>query len=194
MRIGIFGGTFDPIHNAHLLLAETAQREYRLDLVIFVPCHQQPLKDDRPMASDGNRLRMLELALENRDDWRISDLEIRRGGTSYTFDTLIEIRRSMGEEHEYFLLIGGDSGREFDQWYRAEEIAEMAQVVVAPRDGFSLDECPERFRERFQIVHMPRSDISATQVRSRLTRDEDIEGLVPEKVRDYIERRRLYRG
>lgn len=192
MRIGLYGGSFDPIHNAHLLLAETARECYELDRVLFIPCHDQPLKNEITRARDEDRLEMIALAIKGNPHFEVCDTEIRRGGVSYTMDTVEILKRELGHGHEYFLLLGGDSALEFNKWKRYEELIREVTLLVAPRGKFSPDDYAAEIREYIQPVIMPRMDISASDIRERVGQWGSIRYLVPDLVREYIEEEGLY--
>ena len=202
MRIGIFGGSFDPVHWGHLTLAESCREQARIDHVWFVPAAHQPFKPDGPFATDAQRVDMLKLALADRPDCDISTIEIDRGGMSYTVDTLLTISSSQPDA-ELFLLMGADSLVDFPYWRRPAEICRVATPLVANRGGEpppNFDHLaevvsPERFAEiQAQQVRMPAMQHSSSDIRRLIATDGDWENLVPEAVASYIRDHQLYRS
>jgi len=201
-RAGIFGGSFDPIHTAHLELAQCALDQRRLDGVIFVPARVPPHKVGRPLAPAGDRLRMIELAVRDRPAFRVSTVELDRDGPSYTLLTVRELRRELGATAELFLLLGADSVRDLPTWWRADELVREAAVVPFGRPGCRLQEDLARLAERFgaewaqavakRTVEAPLMDVSSTAIRERVGSGRSIEGLVPEAVARYIASHGLY--
>lgn len=200
MRIGIFGGSFDPVHCGHLVLAESCRTQANLDRVWFVPASHQPFKPDGPFATNVDRLEMLKLALDGREDYEISTLEIDRGGMSYTIDTLLTVK-SMMSEAQIFLLMGADSLRDFPYWRRPADICRAATPLVVNRAGepapnfehlkgiVSTDRLAEIERQQ---VEMPPVDISSSEIRRLIAKHGNWQELVPEKVREYIRDHQLY--
>ena len=201
-RAGIFGGSFDPIHAAHLELAQCALDQGGLDGVIFVPARVPPHKVGRPLAPAGDRLRMIELAVRDQAAFRVSTVELDRDGPSYTLLTVRELRREMGPTAELFLLLGADSVRDLPTWWRADELVREAAVVPFGRPGCCLQEDLARLAERFgaewaegvakRTVEAPLRDVSSTAIRERVGSGQSIEGLVPEAVARYIGSHGLY--
>ena len=198
MKLGVFGGTFNPVHNGHLALAEAALRAFGLDRVLFVPGHVTPFKQDRPSAPDADRLAMLRLALQNRPRMDISTVELDRGGVSYTVDTL-ETLRATHPGDELWLLLGLDSLLFFGHWYRARDILNLATVATLLRPGSSLPDGPlagfddaQSERLRAHVANGDCPDISSTEVRRRIAAGEPVFDLVPAPVADYIRAHRLY--
>ncbi len=203
-RIGIFGGSFNPIHTAHLILAERAVAERALDKALFIPALQPPHKPARPVAPADHRMRMVELAVEGNPAFEASRIELDRQGPSYTLTTVRELRRTLGQDAELFLVLGGDSVHDIATWWRAEELVREADVIAFERPGYSLDsdlvELAHRFGEHWASkvralkVHAPLIGISATEIRERVRDGRSIRYLVPEPVREYILAHKLYSG
>jgi nicotinate-nucleotide adenylyltransferase len=200
MRLGLFGGSFDPVHRGHLVLADSCARQAALDAVWFVPTARQPLKPSGPQASDAERLAMLRLALTDRPRFEVSALEIERGGASYTVDTLTEIHAQLPEAELYFLM-GADSLADFLQWRRPEEICSLATPLVVRRAGspapnldiFSKLVSAERLDAiRRSQVEMPTVPISSSQIRQLIAVGGDWKDLLPATVAEYIREKRLY--
>lgn len=183
-RLGIFGGTFDPVHVGHLAIARAALDAVPLDRVIFVPAVRSPLKDRGPFASPEDRLVMLREATVDEPRFEVSPVEIDRGVPSYTVDTL-EALRTRGE---LFLILGADAVNDFPRWHRPERIAELAVIVFAARPGVP-DPTPG---ERVHPFDAPRLDISSRELRARAARGRSLRYLVPDPVWRHIEARKLY--
>lgn len=200
MRIGIFGGSFDPVHCGHLVLAESCRQQAELDRVWFVPAAHQPFKPDGPFATNTDRLEMLKLALEGQERFEISTLEIDRGGMSYTIDTLLTVT-SMVPDAQIFLLMGADSLRDFPYWRRPADICRAATPLVVNRSGEPAPNfehlenivSAERLAEiERQQVEMPPVDISSSEIRRLIANHGNWQEMVPEKVAQYIRDHRLY--
>jgi nicotinate-nucleotide adenylyltransferase len=201
MRIGVFGGSFDPVHYAHLRLAACCHKQQRLDRVWFVPAASAPQKQDREQTPGTVRAEMLDLAISDQDGFEVCRLELERGGVSYTAETLLEIQRRTPQA-ELFLLLGSDSLEDLPNWRQPAEICRLATPVVVRRAGCAeLDFqplgrflSPERVEEiRQSQVTMEECDISSTRIRTRVAQGESIASLVPSPVADYIEQHGLYK-
>jgi nicotinate-nucleotide adenylyltransferase len=212
MRIGILGGTFNPIHFGHLHIAEEVQKSCILDQVWFLPSCRPPhkqLADEVPFA---DRLAMVAAALKDHPQFRVDDLEGRRGGTSYSVETLQQLRKQY-PEHEFFFIMGFDSFQEISTWKNYPRLFELVHLVVTARPGFSgrLEQfLPVAIADRFcydadseklrydagfsliSVAHTCR-DVSSTEIRRRLAAGIPVAGLVPTAVIDYIKARGLYR-
>ena len=187
MRLGIFGGSFDPIHIGHLIAAEAAADALPLDRVHFVPAHKQPFKTGSHFASSQDRAAMLRTAVAGNARFGLDLREIKRGGVSYTTHTLRDLRHELPSD-ELFLLIGADAARELGKWHEAEDLASLAEVVVLSRPGQQVSDCdvPCRF------VEVPAIGVSASLVREAVRRGTSIRYLVPSAVAEYIESHSLY--
>ena len=190
MRIGVYGGTFDPPHVGHLLLACDALESLRLERVTFVPSSTQPLKADSPaLASPPDRLEMVRLATAGDERYTVEGAEIEREGLSYTVDTLeLLSRRSSGAE--LFLLMGEDSLATFERWRSPERIRELATIGVMSRGKGAVNGAR---RDGVLDVSTRRIDVSSTEIRARVHSGKSIRGFVPEAVEEFIRSRRLYR-
>jgi nicotinate-nucleotide adenylyltransferase len=185
MRLGIFGGTFDPVHVGHLAIANAALESLPLDRVLFVLARRSPLKERAPIATETDRLRMLELAIAGEPRFAVSRAELDRDGPSYTVETLE--RLSGGDD--LFLILGSDAIADFPHWKDPERIAKLATLVVAERPG-----APERVGDTPVIpFDAPRLDISSRELRARAARGLSLRYLVPEPAWEHLEARRLYR-
>ena len=199
-RIGIFGGSFNPVHCGHLILAQDALEHMGLARVVFVPAAQPPHKPAVPLAPPGDRLEMLRLAVAGDPRFEVSDEEIRQGGISYTVDTLRRFRANHPDAAPYF-IIGGDSLRELHTWREIETILTLAEIVTIARPGVDLgrldaatlrlpDPWPARLAANCVMGHLV--EISSTDIRGRVARGRSIRYLVPDAVERYIQRMNLY--
>jgi nicotinate-nucleotide adenylyltransferase len=189
-RIGVFGGTFDPMHNAHLEIARAALDAVDLDEVLFVVAARPPHKGDATVASAQERLAMVGAALEGEPRMRACDIELRRDGPSYTADTL----RALEAEYpgaELYLIIGLDSLVDMPKWREPEEILARAKLLVAPRTGEHW-RIPEGLEGKYAMLPFEKIDLSSTEVRERLDDDRDITELVPPTVAAHIQREGTY--
>lgn len=189
MRIGLFGGSFNPIHYGHIRLARQLLALAALDEVWFVVSPQNPLKQQTDLLDDDLRLQMVEMALQREKGLRASDIEFRLPRPSYTWNTLQTLR----QEHpgdEFTLLIGGDNWERFPLWYRADDIVRDYNIVVYPRTGSDIDE--RQLPPTVHIVRTRRINISSTMVRQRIALGQTLSRLVPKAVADFIEKKRLY--
>lgn len=196
MRIGIFGGAFDPIHNGHLLLAEQCREQCQLDEVWLVPTKIPPHKEAGSLSPDGDRVEMLRLAIAGRPEFVVSKIELDRDEVSWTVDTLRQIREQRPDD-DLFLLIGADSLRDFPTWREPEAISDLATIVAVNRGKQSLEELTAdvdpKLAARVQLVTMPGISISATDLRRRVSEGKSIRYLVPRAVEQYIAGHNLYR-
>jgi nicotinate-nucleotide adenylyltransferase len=186
---GVFGGSFDPVHVGHLTVAVAAGRALGAGAVHLVPASVQPFKAEREPAPAADRLAMLRLAAAGEDLLVVDDRELRRGGVSYTVDTLREMRAEYGADR-LCLMIGADAALELPQWRDVPEITRLARIVVLTRPGVTAP----RHRLIDRVLEVPAVDASATDIRDRVARGEPIRGLVPDPVADYIASHGLYRA
>ena len=187
-RIGILGGSFDPIHFGHLLMGQSAAETLKLDVVFFVPAFCSPFKRGQDMPDSAKRLTMVKAAIKGNDLFKIYDGELKRGGVSYTFETLTEIKAKYPEAILY-LLMGADSLRQFHRWKNPQGILNLAKLVVLNRPGFDKN-YPKRWP--YLKVNMPAVDISSSDIRGRLKSKKSIWYLTLKSVIQYINRYRLY--
>lgn len=192
-RIGVFGGTFDPPHVGHLIVAQDVVERLELDRLLLVPAAEPPHKPERAPASGEVRARMLEAALADHPVLHVSRIELERGGVSYTVDTLRSLRERWPED-ELFLLIGADQLRSFSTWRHPEDVVRLARLVVMARGGLVPPTAGEAAGVDFQTAPVTRIDISSTEIRARLREGRSIRYRVPEAVRRIIEDEKLYRG
>jgi len=181
--IGILGGTFDPVHNAHLAMARAALDHLGLDHVLFIPTGTPRYRP--PSATPGkDRATMLRLAIQDEPRFAVDERELRAGATGYTVDTLRALRSELGDA-ELYLLMGADQYEKLGTWHRPDEVKRLARIAVFGRPGIQLKEKPD-------LIPMNPMPISASEIRSRAQRGEGLDGLVPPAVANYIERHRLY--
>jgi len=186
-RIGLFGGSFDPFHLGHFLVARTSVELFRLQKVVFLPCSRSPLKKGRPVAGDQTRLNMLREGLRGQSWAQVSDWEIRRGGVSYTIDT-VHAWQGNNPKSSLYWIMGSDQWLQLPSWKEPQELARSLRFLVFPR--------PERPRNRrgFRMREIPfRIDLSATEVRERIRKKLPIQGLVLPAVEGLIRRKGWYR-
>lgn len=202
MRVGIFGGSFDPVHLAHLLLAESCLEGARLDQVLFMPCATQPHKTDRVLADAKHRQAMLELAIGGHPQFAISTLELDRGGVSFTVETLRALTAARPDDTFYFLM-GGDSLADFPKWREPEEICRLAIPLVVRRtgspepawDSFAPWVTAQRLAEIQKLqIFMPIIELSSTEIRQRVRDKRTIRYRLPRSVEMYIRQQQLYTG
>ena len=189
MKLGIFGGSFDPVHLGHLLVAQAAIEELGLDRLFFIPAAQSPFKPENQPAPTPARLQLLRLALAGRTNCEIDEQEIRRGGVSYTIDTLRDYAKKYPGA-ELFYLIGADHAAKLDKWREPDELARLAEFVVIPRPGELVVEFPKPFRGRI-LKGFP-IEISSSQIRARVKAGLPVDHLVPPFVADAIRVAGLY--
>jgi nicotinate-nucleotide adenylyltransferase len=192
MRIGVFGGTFDPLHIGHLVAAQNAQYAARLDRVLFVVANVPWQKEhERAVTDAALRLAVVEEVVSAIPGFAASDLEIRRGGRSYTVDTMRELAAAHPDD-ELFLIVGSDAASQMATWERAEELPELARLVVVNRYGYPSPEVLAGFRDPI-FAEMPWLDISSTDLRERVRDRRPLQFLLPEEAIAAIERYGLYR-
>ncbi len=188
MNIGVLGGTFDPIHNGHLAVAEEVRAQLKLDEVLFVPAGQPWLKADSPILVAEHRVEMVRLAIADRAYCKVSTMEIDRGGLSYTVDTMGELRAKIGAGDELYFILGWGSLGELPQWKEPSRIIKLCRLVAVPRPGYprpdleSLEASIPGLSQRVILLDKPEIDISASEIRERVAQGLSINGLVPEAV------------
>lgn len=204
MKITLFGGTFDPIHLAHVQLAEAALRQLRADEVWFLISPQNPWKTDKLLSANHHRLRMAQIAVEGHDRLQASDYEFHLPKPSYTYQTLRHLRQDY-PEHEFTLLIGGDNWAKFDQWAETGEILSHHRIAVYPRPGCAIDmpsalshhdiatdASPSLHDARIAIINAPMMDISSTEIRHRIQNGHPTSDMLDVRVAEYITEHNLY--
>ena len=194
IKLGVMGGTFDPIHYGHLFVAEEARGAAGLDRVLFVPSGTPPHKQYAGMASAEARYDMVRLATDANPHFDVSRIETDRGGRSYTLDTLREIRALYPESQIYFIT-GDDAALDILNWHEPYEIVRMATLLTVGRPGYARDkifELPQEIRASIRMIDSPQLDISSTDIRRRVGAGRSIRYMVPEDVRRYIDDNGLY--
>lgn len=191
MNIGLFGGSFNPIHNGHVRLAKSLLQEAALDEVWFLVSPQNPFKQDQQLLDDDKRLQLVRLALKEEPQLMASDFEFHLPKPSYTWNTLQALEQKY-PERKFTLLIGGDNWEAFDKWYRYEDILKRYPIIVYPRKGSKVSGVKFQVSD-IQIVETPLINISSTQIRQRLQEGKSVRGLVNTEVAMVIEQEHLYR-
>lgn len=198
MRIGIFGGTFDPVHLAHLILAETCLEACRLDQVRFVPASSPPHKEPGGISPAKQRVTMLDFATAGIPEFVVDQREVKRGGVNFTCETLAEFKQEFPED-ELFFLMGSDSLQDLPTWKEPETIASLATIVAVNRGPVSQEQLqgwlanlPESVRNAVQLVNMPAVEIAASDLRQRVSRNQSLRFLTPRPVERYIMEQGLY--
>ncbi len=198
-RVGLMGGTFDPIHNAHLALAECAMQELSLHEVWFMPAGDPYFKHDRCVSAASDRASMTELAIRPYPGFRLSRIELERHGETYTSETLAELKKRYPEVHFYFIL-GSDSLYQLETWHDPETIMRLATLVAAEREypdrprsfSMQLEYLRTRYGADIAVLHFPETDLSSTEIRHLASENADLSSLVPKAVSDYIRKHQLY--
>ncbi len=198
MNIGVLGGTFDPIHNGHLVVAEETRTRLNLAEILFVSAGQPWLKTNRTISAAEHRVQMVRLAIADKPYFKLSTLEIERAGPSYTVDTIAELQARLGSKAEIFFILGWDSLAELPQWHEPSRLIKLCRLVAAPRVGCpapdlnSLELAIPGLSQRVILMDKPQIDISASAIRDRVTQGLSIRHLVPEPVDEYIRQHKLY--
>ena len=199
MKVGILGGTFDPVHLGHLIIAEEARYKLELAEVLFAPTGQPWLKANRSITPATDRLEMLRRALESNPYFRLSTVDLDRPGPTYSVDTIADLQKELEAETELYFIIGLDALAELPTWREPAKLADMCQIVGVTRPGrpnfdlSSLEPAIPQASHRIIILEVPQIDISSTEIRERVARGLPIRYQVPETVEQYIRERRLYR-
>ena len=197
-KIGIMGGTFDPVHNGHLLIAENAREQLSLDEIRFIPTGRSPHKQGKHITDGIHRLRMVELAIEDNADFVADDRELRSNDLSYSYLTLQRMQKEFPDDHLFFIM-GGDSLRDFKTWYHPEQICACATLVAAVRDDCDREHLETYAKELRQLygadvclIRTPNLSVASSDLRSRVAIGHTIRYQVPESVRSYISEHHLY--
>ncbi len=202
MRIGIYGGSFDPVHTGHLLVAETVRDQLKLDKVLWIPAFQSPLKPDGKPTDSKDRIEMLKLAIGGHPQFEIDTREIERGGLSYTVDTIRSLQADQ-PGHAWFLIMGADSLIDLERWKEPTELCRLTIPVVVARGGMQPPDFNHfaKFvpKERLAIIQdhritMPELEISSRDLRKRIAQGQSIRYQVPASVEAYIHSKQLYRS
>jgi nicotinate-nucleotide adenylyltransferase len=200
-RIGIFGGTFNPIHMGHLIIAEEVCQQHHLSKILFIPAYIPPHKYVNDLAEAHHRYQMIKAAINGKSKFEVSDLEIKREGKSYTIDTIQEILDCYGKDCEVFLIMGADSLNELELWKNIKKLSQLCHFVIVNRPGFKTvasarlveiigsNNISDMERLRVEIAPV---DISSTDIRKKLNEGLEIKGLVPDDVEAYLKEHGLY--
>ena len=198
-RVGIMGGTFNPIHLGHLIIAEAAYEAYNLDEVLFVPSGVSYMKDQSEILDAKKRVHMTGLAIEDNPHFALSTIEIDRDGNSYSYETL-ETLRKQNPNTEYFFLVGSDTLFALETWKHPEILLPSCTILVAVRDGVPMEKMQEhakyleeKFGGSIKLLTTPNIEISATDIRNRLSQNRNVKYFVPDAVLDFINKYDLYK-
>ncbi|MBN1123515.1 MAG: nicotinate (nicotinamide) nucleotide adenylyltransferase [Sedimentisphaerales bacterium] len=200
-RLALFGGSFDPIHIGHTIVAEYAMHSLAAEKVVFIPAKRSPHKHVFPVASDRHRMAMIQLAIRGKEQFEMSDCELKRGDPSYTLDTINEFNRAYGSKAELFWLVGADVIRDLDRWYHVEELMDRCTICVMVRAGYPRPDFSillgslkqERVKQLDNsVIETPMIDISSSEIRTRLAGGKEVNGLVCPSVLAYIRENSLY--
>lgn len=196
-RVGIFGGTFDPIHMGHLIVAETIMDEFHLDKVVFIPAAVPPHKLDKQISPAKHRYMMTMLATCSNPRFQVSDMEMHRQGPSYSRDTLAQLIEEHGRDTEFYFIVGADSVENLHTWNRIDELLTMCHFIGASRPGCmpDMEKIAQRFgplAEKIHCLETPELEISSTEIRHRVGQKRTIRYIVPETVEQYIYKEKLY--
>ena len=218
MRVGVLGGTFDPIHLGHVAAARAAQTALRLDRIVLVPSRIPPHRPGATPAAAQHRSAMANLVAADYPEWTVSEIELKRDGPSYTYDTLSELTRYGPDGSQFFFITGADAFAEIATWYRYPDVLNLANFVIVSRTGITLDSLRERlpdladrmtkpeYASPAAVGHRPSEktslilletatpDVSSTEVRRRVRAGQSIAGLVPPVVAEYVSEHHLYSG
>jgi len=200
-KIGVLGGTFDPIHLGHLIVAEDLRQKLGLGEVLFVPAGRPwlKLKEEKPISPAEHRLAMVRLAVASNPYFKVSTMEIDRPGLSYSIDTVLELKAKLGAKSEIYFIVGPDALAELPKWKDPARLVEICQVVGIGRPGHAqadlstLESSIPGVSQRIMLMNVPQIDISATEIRRQVAQGLSIRYLVPEAVEKYIQEHELYR-
>lgn len=197
-KIGLMGGTFNPIHYGHLLIAENAYEQFKLDEVIFMPTGNSPHKDERQILGAKERIDMIRLAIAGNPHFSYSDYEVRKEGISYTYLTLQEFHERHADADLYFIM-GADSLAYFGSWRNPEEISRLSTILAAVRDGLDMEELlpmrellRKKYGTKIGFISTPNFSVSSQIIRQRISGRHSVRYLVPDEVEDYVRRHDIY--
>ena len=193
-KIGLLGGTFDPVHNGHLIISEYLRDYLSLEEIWFIPARYHPLKDNENISAPEVRYQMLQMAISDNPSFKSMDIELKRESVSYTIDTLNDLADKYHHlVPEFYLLIGMDIINELHRWKAPREILEKSKVIAFGRPGFKANKAAREFLPYIQFIQVPLLEISSSLIRQRCQEGRSIRYLVPEEVRAYILEKKLYR-
>ncbi len=200
IRIGIMGGTFDPIHNGHLVLAEQIRTRFNLQKIYFIPVGNAPHKKNTTKSTKYDRYNMTKIAIESNEYFEISDIEIKKEEVSYTIDTIKEIKRQLNADDKLYFITGADAILLIDTWKDYKELFELVTFIGATRPGISVEELQDKINEvkkkhgvDIEITKVPALAISSTDIRKRVENGDSIKYLLPEEVEKYILENGIYK-
>ena len=193
MKTCIFGGTFDPPHIGHLLIAQTIIESENFERLIFVPANISPAKKGKIISSSKKRLDMLNMALTSNENFEISDFEINKGDVSYTINTIVEFANTLNlDKKDLYFLMGSDTLGEFHNWKDPKKIMSLCNIIVAIRPGFTPSDIPQWVLDEVHFANIPQFEISSTNIRARWRDGKTIRYMVPKEVWEYINKNGLY--
>lgn len=194
-KLGIMGGTFNPIHQGHLVAAEFIRDKFELDEVLFVASGKPPHKDRNGIASPEHRWMMTVLATDSNEHFSVSSLEIERVGESYTRDTIVQLKQIYPKNTECYFITGADAIAEISTWHKTEDLPQITKFIAVSRPGYKLDvrNIDSRFQKCTYLIEIPALSISSTEIRRRIKERKTIKYLLPERVEKYIYKNNLYR-
>ena len=193
MKVCLFGGTFDPPHLGHLIIAQTIFEAENFDQIVFIPAYQPPHKKGLKISPVDQRLEMLNIAIKENPNFVMSDLDIQRKGLSYSIETIMEYKKQNNiKSKDLFYLMGSDSLKQFKKWKEPKMIINESRVIVAIRPGFRPSDIPNWILAKIQFASIPRIEISSTTIRDRWAEDKTIRYMVTESVWQYINKNKLY--
>lgn len=196
MKIGLYGGAFNPVHNGHLALAEHFKNALELERLIFIPTHVPPHKSGDGLVSGEHRINMLSLALSGLDYCSVSDIEFRREGKSYTYDTVCELKKIYPDD-EFFLIVGADQYFDFQKWYRADDLLRQVTVCSAARENNQYRQMLEYKSKHYNmqntvVCNFDVTEISSSKIRNMISTGQSVTEFVPDSVLRYIKENNLY--
>ena len=195
MKIGLYGGTFDPVHIGHLLLAEWIREELDLREIIFIPAAIPPHKKENKITSAALRMQMLEQAIQGNSSFKISDFELNNEGVSYSLNTILHFRQTVKISRDnLFFIIGADNLVTFSSWHKPEEVKRNCRVVVYRRSGIKLSDVPESLLNEMTILDNPLFDISSSEIREQVRHGKSIKYMVPSEIEALIFENHLYKN
>ena len=193
MRIGIMGGTFNPIHYGHLVSASEVCNKFKLDKVIFIPSALNPLKNTSNLAEAHHRLKMIKLAIAGNPLFDASDIEIKRGGASYTIDTIKAFAKKYGKDVNLYFIIGADAFLEINSWASPDALLKMCKFIVTTRPGYNIKKAKRVFKKCTETMDITYLEISSSDIRKRIKSGVPIKYLLPKSVENYIQKHKLYK-
>ena len=196
-KLGIMGGTFNPIHYAHLLSSNYILEKYNLDKIVFIPTGEPPHKKDLNIASAEHRYNMVKLAIEDNQNFFISNIELERKGTTYTIDTLKELKSVCEENVRFYFITGTDTINQIHSWKNIDEVFNLCEFIVATRPKYIIDDNAkkiiEKYKDKIYFCVIPELDISSTTIRKMIRQEKSITYLLPKNVEEYIKNNNLYK-